>query len=469
MMLFMMIIVLALFLAGILMSQMVKNTYMEQLDDSEQQLLNVAQETDVLVSYYNAGVLDRQDLARNVTSKAAVNSLVIWVVNRESGKIVMSADREQTAFTGSQLQSLDIYKQMIAAMQNGSAVKTVTKENNIFNTPVITVAKPVVVDNQITDYVFVHKRISELESSLMDIYRQIVLSAAISAALGIVLTYIFTRNMLRPLKVVNTGAKMLANGNLDVYLEVRSTDEIGQFAETFNAVAKQLKKNERTRQSFVANVSHELRSPLTSIQGLVQGVLDGTVAPEDSEHYLGIVLDETKRLNLLITDLLDLAKVESGQFPLEITEIEINEMIRRVLIMYEKKVEDKNLNVEVLLSGDKVMVYGDPNRLIQVLQNLIDNAVKFASQDGRLRISTLETDASVFVSINNSGEVIPRAEIPYVFDRFYKADKARSRSKGGTGIGLSLVRRILEEHRQKIWVESDAVEGTTFTFTLKKV
>lgn len=463
MLLFMATIVVALFIAGVLMSQLVKANY---LDDSQAQLVGIAEDTDSYLNYYSDGRFTWQDVALLISAKAAGNDVVVWLTNTD-GSLQMAAGVEQTAVTQEDI--VRAYQKMIDEMKKGNTVKMETWKDNVFNTAVMTVGKPAVIDGEIIGYIFVHKQIDELNASLMDIYRQIVLSAGISAVLGIVLTYVFTRNMLRPLKVVSTGAQMMSKGNFDIYLEVHSRDEIGQFAESFNSVASELRKYESTRQSFVADVSHELRSPLTSMQGLVQGVLDGAVPEEDQKHYLGVVLDETKRLSLLITDLLDLTKIESGQFPLDIREIDINEMIRRSLVLFEPKISGKDMNVEVLLSEERVMVYADPNRLAQVLQNIIDNAIKFAEEGGRLRISTLETDASVFISINNSGEVIPREDLPYVFDRFYKADKGRSRARGGTGIGLSLVRKILEEHRQKIWVESDAVEGTTFTFTLKKV
>lgn len=461
--LFLAIIVIALFIAGVLMSQMVKDAYLE---DNQAQLLQIADDMSTSVSYFYRGMLTKADVALRMATKAASNNVVIWITNGD-GSAFMVADQEQTKVGSEELRTY--YDDMLADLAQGKTVILTTQENNVFGTPVMAAAKPVIEEGEIINYVFVHKQLRQIDASLIDIYRQIVLSVAISAALGMILTYIFTRNILRPLTVVNKGAKQLSKGNFDIYLEVNSTDEIGQFADTFNTLAQDLKQHESIRQSFVANVSHELRSPLTSVQGLLQAVLDGTVKQEDAEHYLNIVLDETKRMSLLITDLLDLARIESGQFPMEIEEIDINEMIRRILIMFENKIDAKKLEVEVLTAGDRVYVYADPNRLMQVLQNIIDNAVKFANEGGRLRISTLLTDVSVFVSINNSGEVISREDLPYVFERFYKADKSHTRTKEGTGIGLSLVKKILSEHRQKIWVESDEVDGTTFTFTLRRV
>ena len=437
------------------------------LDVYKRQMLSVANDVDTLLSFYKSNYLTFNQMAAQILVKAETNKDVIWIVNSD-GTVWQAVDPSgQTSVTNEEIQMY--FEDMIAELQKGNAVKVVTEESNFFNTPVITVAKPVMSDTTVTGYVFVHKKIGELEASLMAMYRQIVLAACISAALGIILTYLFSKSMLRPLSVVNTGAKQLAKGRFDIRLDVSSKDEIGQLADTFNSVASELRKYEATRESLVANVSHELRSPLTSMQGLLQGVIDGTIPREEAEHYLGVVLDETKRLGLLISDMLDLAKIESGQFPMQIEKVELSELLRRTLITFESKIEAKKLEVSVDLPDEKQYVYADENRLKQVLHNVIENAIKFVNEGGELKVSTSATEASIFVNINNSGEPIPREDLPYLFDRFYKIDKSHSRAKEGTGIGLSIVKNILKEHGQKIWVTSNAQDGTTFTFTLKKV
>ncbi|WP_066644579.1 ATP-binding protein [Christensenella timonensis] len=463
MLLFMAIIMVSLFISGIMMSWVVRNAY---LDDSEQQMLGIAGDVETLLSFYRSNYMTFNQMAAQILVKAETNKDVIWIVDSD-GTVWTAADPSgQTSVTKEEIQMY--FKDMFVELQKGNAVKVVTEESNFFNTPVITVATPVLSDGTVTGYVFVHKKINELEASLMAMYRQIVLAACISAALGIILTYLFSKSMLRPLSVVNTGAKQLAKGHFDIRLDVSSKDEIGQLADTFNSVARELKKYEATRESLVANVSHELRSPLTSIQGLLQGVIDGTIPREEAEHYLGVVLDETKRLGFLISDMLDLAKIESGQFPMQIEKVELSELLRRTLITFESKIEAKKLEVFVELPEEKQYVYADENRLKQVLHNIIENAIKFVNVGGELKISTTSTQASVFVNITNSGDVIPREDLPYLFDRFYKIDKSHSRTKEGTGIGLSIVKNILKEHGQKIWVTSDEQSGTTFTFTLKK-
>ncbi len=460
--LFMAIILISLYISGALISGMMRETYLEE---NQTQMLRILDELESWGNIYNSGIVPEQQVEARIAGVAASDNVVIWAITNTTPETVKATSG---AVPGEDIAKY--YEQMFSTLEQSQRAVVVEEEANFFNTPVLTVAAKLEhgESEEQYKYIFVHRQISALNVPLMAVYRSIVLSIAISALLAMLLTYIFTRNMLRPLTIVARGARQLARGHFDILLEVRSKDEIGQLAETFNAVAYDLKKSKQTQDSFVANVSHELRSPLTSIQGMVQGVIDGTIPENEALHYLSVALDETKRMNGLISDLLDLAKIESGQFPLQITNVEINEMVRRLLITFERKIDVKNLMVEVEFDHDKEYAQADENRLMQVLQNLMDNAIKFADYSGKLRISTMSDDKNVFVSVNNSGEPIPRAMIPYLFDRFYKGDESHTRVKEGTGIGLSIVKKILEEHRQKIWVESDSMGGTTFTFTLNK-
>lgn len=476
MLLFMAVIMISLFISGAMMSQMLRESY---LNDNATQLMGVAQDIALWVQLQVTGVLPADTVHSQIALKAVANNTQVWVVTQD-GRIwgvdgnSISGDRapEQTTYSGDMGIDLNemaaYYEDMLPELEEGRAVRMTTEASDISGTPVITVGVPVNVGGTYDNFVFVHRRVEALRVSLTAVYRQVVLAIAIAAALGIVLTYLVTRSLLKPLSIVAKAAGQLARGHFDIWVEVGSKDEIGQLATTFNTLAADLKRYEETRQSFVANVSHELRSPLTSMQGLLQGVIDGTIPENERLHYLGIVLDETKRLNVLINELLDLTRLESGQFPMEIQDVEVNELIRRILITYESKIDVKSLMVEVEFQHDHELAEADPNRLTQVLSNLIDNAIKFADYGGRLRLATMSDEKNVFVSVNNSGEPIPRASLPFLFDRFYKGDESRTRSVEGTGIGLSIVRKILEQHRQKIWVESDTIGGTTFTFTLRR-
>ena len=461
MMLFIAILLVSLYASGMMMTHQIRGTYEDEVSD---QLKTMAGELAETVVHYQDGEISREILQGTIERKADGSQNVIWVILSDgtllSAGTLMPGLRQPTA------EEIENYfPEMMAELAKGNIVTQTSEQNNLLRTPAITLGMAVQGDG--ISYVFVNRYTSALNASLRSVYRQIMLSVAIAALVATVLTYFFTRNMLRPLAVVSKGANQLSQGRFDVGLEVRSQDEIGQLARTFNTLALDLAKYEQTKDSFVANVSHELRSPLTSMQGLLQGVMDGTIPQEESAHYIDVVLGETKRLNILINDLLDLARMQAGQFPVEIEKMDINETIRRVLITFESKIDAKHLDVEVEFEHDCEMVYADANRIYQVIQNILDNAIKFVPEKGLLRIASVTSGGHAYISINNSGKPISQDELSMLFDRFYKADKNRPRTVEGTGIGLSIVKKIIEEHHQKIWVESDKATGTTFTFTLK--
>ena len=283
-----------------------------------------------------------------------------------------------------------------------------------------------------------------------------------------ILVFILSRHIVRPIQDISHASRELARGNLDFRVKPTTSDEIGELAVAFNKMAKELKLQDGLRNTFIANVSHELRTPLASVQGFIQALLDGAIEEQDRDKYLEIVLGETKRMSSLINSFLNLAKIESGKFPMEFSEFDINELLRRCILMFEQQIEAKKLQVDIRLSEDKTMVWADADRISQVITNLVDNAVKFSQEGGSLGIWTETLDNKVLVSIADTGEGIPEEDQASVFERFYKVDKSHSRSKPGTGIGLSIVKRIIAQHGEKIWLKSAPGEGATFTFSLTK-
>lgn len=363
-------------------------------------------------------------------------------------------------------QLLSIRSDMLSQALKGDSASNVSYDTNLFGTPIVSVCVPYKSgDNNIAG-VFVHTKLTQLERTLTYLYTQIILSGIVSAILAFLLVLHSSHKISMPLRKINMAARELARGNFEKHLDIQDENEIGQLADTFNMMAGELQKYEYTRTSFVANVSHELKSPLTSIQGFVQAILDDTIKESDKKQYMEIVLDETKRLNTLIGDLLDLAKFESGQFPLNKTEWDVNELIRQTLIKFITKIEDKSIEVIVNIPESHDIIYADKDRFAQVLTNLIDNAVKFCQPGGELKVWTHKIDGKINVSISNSGQTIPPEDLPFVFDRFFKVDKSHNRKAGGTGIGLSIVKNIIMQHGEDIWVTSKADVGTVFTFTV---
>jgi signal transduction histidine kinase len=300
-----------------------------------------------------------------------------------------------------------------------------------------------------------------MKNVLFVVWMSAFLAILISA---FIIYYVSEKILIKPLGLINQTAKSISKGEFDKRVKIESDDEIGDLAVSFNYMADSLQGLEDMRKSFIANVSHELRSPMTSINGFISGILDGTIPEEKWLHYLNIVHDEIKRLIRLINDILDLASLESGEFSLQVGVFDINELIRQRVIKFEDKINKKQISLEVTLVGSKVKVKGDRDRIDQVITNLLDNSIKFVPIEGKIEIKTEMKEDRILISILNNGQSIPKDEIKYIWDRFHKADKARSKG-GGTGLGLSIARQIVNQHNQTIWVESGN-GGTKFTFTL---
>ena len=464
MIIFIIILLISSVVSALFMSQSFSNTYTRNEQDN---MIDVARDVSTMAAYNYSDIISQQYFLNLVSQQAGDNGDVIWVVDSQNNIWVSADPASQTQITKDEV--IKYYDNMLSEINKGNVATYQSSSQNFFNTPVLTVAMPVLIDGNIIGAVFVHKKLSDLTNTMVEMYTQIIFSALLAAAVAMILIYFFGKSILKPLREVTSATKELAHGNFDVRLDIHSKDEIGELSKTFNSVAEDLGKYENTRRGFVANVSHELRSPLTSMQGLVQGILDGTIKKDQQDYYLNVVLDETKRLNYLINDLLDLSQIESGKLAFTFKNIDINELIRRCLITFESKISAKNIDVSVEIKDEKQYVCVDENRIWQVMMNLIDNAVKFTPEMGKIKIFTSESPASIFVNVNNSGGVISEEDLPYVFERFYKADKSHTRSQEGTGIGLSIVKKILVGHGQNIWVRSSPEEGTTFTFTLKKV
>lgn len=280
--------------------------------------------------------------------------------------------------------------------------------------------------------------------------------------------YFVTSRLTRPLRQMSSAAQSFSKGDFSARIPVESHDEIGELAAAFNNMASSLASLEEMRSSFVANVSHELKTPMTSISGFIDGILDGTIPPEKQNHYLKIVSDEVKRLSRLVKSLLDAARIEAGEYKINPTDFDVMELARRIIIGFEQSIDKKKLDVRGLDNDNKFMVTADFDLTYQIIYNLVDNAVKFANEGGYIEINVAAKSKKVYVGVKNSGMGIPSQDLPYVFDRFYKTDKSRSRDRKGVGLGLYIVKTILNSQGQDIVVRSNEGEFCEFVFTLKQ-
>lgn len=429
-----------------------------------EELRREATDLNPYIEMYALGVLDEWYLYNYFKIADRYKDTTIWVVD-EMGYIWLSysSSAEETEKWKEQQLTAKEFAQIL----DGETIIKEGKFGERFPVPVLTVGVPFTIKNNIAGAVFLHSPVQEIEGAIRETYKSIWIAAVISAILSSILLFFTSKFISRPLLEMNQISREFAKGNFKKRVNIKSRDEVGQLALNFNAMADSLENLENMRRSFVANVSHELRSPLTSIRGYIQGVLDRTIPAEKSEQYLSVVLDETNRLNKLINELLDLAQIEAGHFPLTVDKFEINELIRRVLISQEERITVKDIEVAIDFEEEHYYVEADRDRIQQVLYNLIDNAIKFNPDGGTLEIRTWRYEEIVFVKIKDQGPGMAKDEIRHIWDRFYQIDKSRSFQKGGTGLGLSIVKKIIEEHGQDVWVNSKIDEGTEFIFSLK--
>lgn len=284
-----------------------------------------------------------------------------------------------------------------------------------------------------------------------------------------VVSYYTAYRVINPFIEMNHAVKCYSRGDFSTRIPVEGKDEAAELGKSLNEMAEQLRGLEDTRRSFVANVSHELRSPLTSMKGFLEAMQDGTIPEESFPEYIGIVLNETRRMVTLVNDLLDLARIESGTIQIHYEVFDINELIRRTLLTFEARLIENEMEMDVRFAQDQCFVLADSAQIGQVLRNLIDNAIKYSPKGRTLFVSAYSMRKTVYVTVRDNGIGIPQEDVPHVFDRFYKVEKAHTPApQMGSGLGLSIVKRIIESHGQSITVRSARGRGTQFTFTLER-
>ncbi|HWO75995.1 MAG TPA: HAMP domain-containing sensor histidine kinase [Bacillus sp. (in: firmicutes)] len=320
----------------------------------------------------------------------------------------------------------------------------------------------------IASYVLFHNNLTELHinpEGFNQMKYLFILASIFSITCTGLFTYYLTKRITAPLREMNQAALRIAKGHFDQRVQIKTRDELGELGETFNFMAQELSNLEQMRKDFIANVSHDLRSPLTSIHGYVSAFLDNTIPDDRKNDYFIIMKEQTERLNKLVNDLLDMAQMESGQFQIRPVTFNLSELIRQVVARMEPEFVNKKINVDLLFEeAEDINVFADPDRIDQVMVNLIQNALQFSPYDSSIKV-LLKKEEQAVISIRDFGPGIKQEDIQSIWDRFYKADKSRSK-KVGIGLGLSIVKHILDLHQTDIQVESEVGRGTTFTFKL---
>ncbi len=326
--------------------------------------------------------------------------------------------------------------------------------------------------NAVLGAIYISIPVPEMTRAQTRLYKILGLSFCMVVLISLALSFALSRRISKPIKKIGSTAKQFAQGDFSSRVELsEKTDniiEINELTQTFNDMAYSLEKSDDIRTNFLSDVAHELRTPMTTISGFVDGILDDTIPAEKQKNYLVIVKDEVTRLSGLVNSFLDLTRLQTGNQSLEITNFDINETIRRTLVGFENKIEEKNISVVLDTEDEHLIVKADMNSIRQVMTNLIENAIKFTDRGGTIRISAKALKHEAQISVYNTGCGISQEDIKMIFERFYKADKSRSQNREGTGIGLYIVKDILNRHGKNITVDSTEGEYAEFSFILDK-
>lgn len=337
-----------------------------------------------------------------------------------------------------------------------------------FKEPMISVISPVTANFHRQAYIVVYSPISEIDEHVQDVLSIFYKTYAIIFGSSLVILIFFTTIIYLPMRKITKATREYAGGNLKYVIEVTKDDEVGRLAASLNLMASELSRSEENQKKFIANVSHDFRSPLTSIRGYLEAMVDGTIPPEMHEKYLNIVLNETERLTKLTNSLLTLNNLNMKGTVLEVTDFDINSVIKNTAATFEGSCKNKRIRFQLVLTGKTLFVTADEEKIKQVLYNLIDNAIKFSNTDSTIKVETTEKNDKVFVSVKDSGIGIPKDSLKLIWDRFYKTDLSRGKDKKGTGLGLSITKEIINAHHENINVISTEGVGTEFIFTLPK-
>lgn len=406
---------------------------------------------------YYQGAMTLEDVSSHFSAISVYLDADIWVVD-PNGKILIQSHSDSVPSSG-MVEEFDITAFGTSYYQVGSFF-------GVFSEDTLTVFSPISINYKAQGYLLIHKPVSELVS-LKDGFLNIsYMTLAVIILCAFIILGLFTYTICIPLRKITRAAQDYSAGNFETQINIHTNDEIGYLAASLNYMATELSTLEEDQRKFIANVSHDFRSPLTSIKGYIEAIMDGTIPYEMQDKYLNIILHETERLNKLTEGMLELNKYGVKGTMLDISRFDINHTIKMVAQSFEGTCKEKRISFELILTGQTSFVSADMSKIQQVLYNLIDNAIKFSHTDSTITIETTEKNEKVFISVKDTGIGIPKDSIKKIWERFYKTDLSRGKDKKGTGLGLAIVKEIVSAHNENINVISTEGVGTEFIFTL---
>ena len=430
------------------------------LDEKQTALYEEAQfiSKEYLGLYYQ-NQMSEEELRQQLATLASFSNTQIWLVNRD-GIVLMDSQNSMVSFQKINLFELD-------PDFLGKSYQRNTVLGNLLAEPMLSVIFPVTRGLTVRGYLVIHSSMEEITNRSIR-YTDIINICLLFSLLILFLVFLYLYFlMIRPLKLNILAARQFSSGNFDFHVKLKRQDEYSDLLDTIQFMAYQLKNLEEYQKNFIANVSHDFRSPLTSIKGYAQAMKDGTIPYEIQEKYLDIIVFEAERLTKLTSSLLELNRFDQNGTILNLVNFDINAMIKQTAAAFEGICTKKRIVLKLQFDSPETFVTGDVGKIQQVLYNLIDNAIKFSHPDSSILISTVQEKDKAFISVKDSGIGIPADSLLKIWDRFYKTDASRGKDKKGIGLGLSITREIINAHKENITVTSTEGVGTTFTFSLK--
>ena len=399
---------------------------------------------------------------RQLASFAATVSDVHFMICDREGHVLLSTDKDLTGMT------VTMPAKMTREIMEQGETSARDDLGGLYENKRFVVGVPAVnpTSGEVVGEVFAVSTSASLYAMWQGFVGLFFMTALVVLMISFMASSVTTMRQIQPIREMAAATRQYAEGNFDIRMnDYGRDDEIGELAASFNNMAESLQQTERQRREFIANISHELKTPMTTIAGYTDGILDGTIPPENERQYLQIISNESRRLSRMVRRMLDVSQLQVMDPLRGGNHFDICESMRRVLISMEKKINDRHLDVDADIPEEPILVLGDNDMITQVIYNLLENAAKFAREGSTLYLGVTTIDGKARVTVRNVGDTIPAEELPLLFERFHKSDKSRSEDKDGVGLGLYIVKTILEQHRETIRVTSE--NGVTaFTFSL---
>lgn len=417
---------------------------------------------DQTITGYIQGLYTKSDMQKSLNYYCETLNASIWVAD-EKGIIYAYANAQGHPEHPNNIYFLDMNFDM-------SQPQTFTGTFfDHFKEEIISVAIPIKTNGHNNGMLFLHATVKQLQNLQSTIVKLIYVPFLVMLILSFLLLGIISGKIMRPIRKINHACEEYSHGNFDATIDIHSNDEIGQLASSLEYMASELSKLDEYRRSFISNISHDFRSPLTSIKGYAEAMQDGVIPVESQGRYLKIIVDETKRLTKLTSSLLELNDYDSYSIWLVYKDFDIVELVLSAINTFEIKCIDKGIPIRLNNHVEHSMVHADKTKIQQVIYNLLDNAIKFTPSGKSIYVTLEEKNEKIFVSVKDEGCGIPKESLNQVWVRFYKADRSRGKDKQGTGLGLAITKEIMKAHNETIDVVSTEGVGSEFTFTLTKV